>query len=52
MESPKVLNQPATPILIFFLTVSLMLSASVSETYDYLQYVVQWQPARTTCEIL
>ncbi|GLT64901.1 hypothetical protein SLA2020_373640 [Shorea laevis] len=45
MESPKVLNQPATPILIFFLTVSLMLSASVSETYDYLQYVVQWQPA-------
>ncbi|GKV53151.1 hypothetical protein SLEP1_g59691 [Rubroshorea leprosula] len=44
MESPKVLNQPATPILIFFLT-SLMFSATDSKPYDYLQYVVQWQPA-------
>ncbi|GKV46468.1 hypothetical protein SLEP1_g53449 [Rubroshorea leprosula] len=45
MESPKVLNQPATPILIFFLTISLMFSVSGAVPYDYMQYVVQWQPA-------
>ncbi|GLT64899.1 hypothetical protein SLA2020_373620 [Shorea laevis] len=45
IESPKVLNQPATPILIFFLTISLMFSVCGSEPYDYMQYVVQWQPA-------
>ncbi|GKU87047.1 hypothetical protein SLEP1_g1502 [Rubroshorea leprosula] len=42
MESLKVLNQP---ILICFLTISLMFSVCGSEPYDYMQYVVQWQPA-------
>ncbi|GLT42660.1 hypothetical protein SLA2020_166480 [Shorea laevis] len=46
MESPKVLNRLATPVfLIFFLTISSMFSVSGSEPYDYMQYVVQWQPA-------
>ncbi|GLT64896.1 hypothetical protein SLA2020_373600 [Shorea laevis] len=46
MESPKVLNRLATAVfLIFFLTISSMFSVSGSEPYDYMQYVVQWQPA-------